>query len=139
MEAEPGAASAQFVPLCRRRYERLTVDLTGQTDYLAAVRAALPPDAGAHIFRVLLTGEGERPDLTALEGALAPLCYGLTLRDHTRLPLDLWKRREEDSLTGLFLREMWALCEQDPDDPKLQLAARYGLAALEDREEGNLL
>ena len=34
---------------------------------------------------------------------------------------------------------MWALCEQDPDDPKLQLAARYGLAALEDREEGNLL
>ena len=75
----------------------------------------------------------------ALEGALAPLCYGLTLRDHTRLPLDLWKRREEDSLTGLFLREMWALCEQDPDDPKLQLAARYGLAALEDREEGNLL
>ncbi len=139
VEAEPGAVSAQFVPLCRRRYERLTVDLTGQTDCLAAVRAALPPDAGAHIFRVLLTGEGERPDLTALEEALAPLCYGLTIRDHTRLPLDLWKRREEDSLTGLFLREMWALCEQDPDDPKLQLAARYGLAALEDREEGNLL
>ena len=44
-----------------------------------------------------------------------------------------------EDLTGLFLREMWALCEQDPDDPKLQLAARYGLAALEDREEGNLL
>ena len=40
-----------------------------------------------HIFRVLLTGEGERPDLTALEGALAPLCFGLTLRDRTRLPL----------------------------------------------------
>ncbi len=102
-------------------------------------RLARVRQIGAHIFRVLLTGEGERPDLTALEGALAPLCYGLTLRDHTRLPLDLWKRREEDSLTGLFLREMWALCEQDPDDPKLQLAARYGLAALEDREEGNLL
>ena len=138
VEAAPGTVSAQFVPLGRRRYERLTVDLTGQADCLAAIRAALPPDAGEHIFRILLTGEGERPDLTALEGALAPLCYGLTLRDHTRLPLDLWQRREEDTLTGLFLREMWALCEQDPDNPKLQLAARCGLAALEGREEALL-
>ena len=139
VEAEPGAVSARLIPLCRRRYELLTVDLTGAGDPLSAIRAALPGDAGEHIFRILLTGEGERPDLAALEQVLAPLCFGVSLRDRTRLPLDLWKRRDEDTLTGLFLREMWELCRQDPDDQRLQLAARYGLAALENREEGALL
>jgi len=135
VEAEPGKVSARFVPLAKRRYEIIPVDLTGAADPLSAVRAALPEDTADLICRLILTGEGQAPDLPALERALDPEFYGLTLVDHTRLPRDLWARREEDTLTGLFLRTMWDKCQEEPDDPLLQLAARYGLAALEGGEE----
>ena len=82
--------------------------------------------------------EGFPLSLFALERTLAPDCYGLSLRDYTRLPQDLWARREEDSLTGLFLQAMWEKCQSEPDNQLYQLCARYGLAALENREEGVL-
>ena len=138
VEAAPGAVTAQFVPLGQRRYEVIQVDLTGCTDPLSAIRSALNGDTREQICRILLTGEAEAPDLTALERELAPSFYGLQLLDRTRLPLDLWGRREEDTLTGLFLQEMWDKCQENPDDPLYQLAARYGLSALEHREEGTL-
>lgn len=138
VEAEPGQVEARFIPLCQRKYEVLSVDITGTSDLAGAVERALPEDAQRHMFRVLLTGEGESPDLAALERTLAPLCYGLTLQDHTRLPQNLWQRREEDSLTGLFLRAMWEKCQAEPDNQLYQLCARYGLAALENGEEGCL-
>ena len=51
---------------------------------------------------------------------------------------DLWQRRGEGNLTGLFLEEMWQLCQKDPEDPVSQLAARFGLAALENGEDAAL-
>lgn len=138
LEAEPGHVTAQFVPLGRRQYHICPVDITGAEDVLAAIRAALPGGTSEHIYRILLTGEGEAPDLAALEQALAPGFYGLTLRDCTQLPTDLWARREEDTLAGLFLQAMWEKCQSEPDNQLYQLAARYGLAALENREGGAL-
>ncbi len=129
VEAEPGHVTARLVPLARRRYEILSVDITG-TEPLSAIRAAAPKKSENLICRVILTGEGEKPDLAALERALSPAFFGLTLVDHTRLPRDLWGRREEDSLTGLFLGELW----EQPEGPLKELAARYGLAALEGGE-----
>lgn len=138
VDVDEGSVSARFVPLARRRYEILSVDLTGAESALGAIEAALPPDTQDHIYRILLTGEGETPDLAALERALSGRFYGLTLRDHTCLPRDLWRRREEDTLTGLFLRELWPLCEQEPDNEVYQLAVRFGLAALEGGEDAAL-
>jgi len=135
LEIGPETVRAEFVPLCRRRYEELTVDVTGAEDPLTAVNAALPSDTQEDICRLILTGEGEVPDLPALERSLAPRFYALTLLDRTRLPRDLWARRGEDTLTGLFLQTMWDKCRQAPEDQALQLAARFGLAALENGEE----
>lgn len=135
IEAEPGKVTAQFVPLAKRRYEIISVDLTGAADVLSAVRAALPGDTENLICRLVLTGEGPSPDLAALDRALSPQFYGLTILDRTRLPRDLWERRGEDALTGLFLRAMWDKCREQSEDPVCQLAARYGLAALEGGEE----
>ena len=138
LQAEPEQVKEEFIPLCARKYEILPVDITNADDVLTAVRSALPSDSEKHIFRILLTGEGEQPDLSLLEQSLVPFCYGLTLRDHTHLPQDLWARREEDSLTGLFLRALWDKCQQEPDNELYQLCVRYGLAALENREGGAL-
>ena len=135
LEAEPGRVDAQFIPLAQRRYEIVSVDITLGVDILSAIRTALPEDRANLICRVILTGEGESPNLAALDRTLAPEFYGLTLIDRTRLPQNLWARREEDALTGLFLRTMWEKCQAEPDNPLWQLAARYGLAALEGGEE----
>ena len=112
--------------------------LTGSTNYLTTILTALPEHTAADIYRIRLTGEAPAPNLPALEQALAPRFFGLTLRDETRLPQDLWARREEDTLTGLFLQAMWERCQADPDDQTCQLAARFGLAALENGEEAAL-
>ena len=134
MEAEPGQVKSQFVSLAKRRYEIITADITGPAGPLAAILEALPGRTSDLICRLILTGEGPAPDLVNLEQTLAPEFYGLTLVDRTRLPRDLWARREEDTLTGLFLRTMWEKCQAEPDNQALQLAARYGLAALEGGE-----
>ena len=137
LNLDESGCRGELVPLSRRRYEELNVDLTGQGDALLAVRAALPPDTENDVYRITFTGErGEEPlNLTALEMALAPQFYGLTLRDRTRVRREVWARREEDSLTGLFLRSMAARCQADPEDETLQLAVRFGLAALERGED----
>ncbi len=135
VEAEPGNVTARFIPLAKRRYEIISVDITGAADVLSAVRSALPAGPESLVCRLVLTGEGPSPDLAALDRALSPAFYGLTLIDRTRLPRSLWERRGEDALTGLFLRTMWDKCQTQPDDPVCQLAARYGLAALEGGEE----
>ena len=124
-------------PGVRRRYQILSVDVTGAEDLAAAVRAALPPDTAGDIYRILLTGErgAEALDLEGLTRALAPRFYGLTLRDRTRVQRAVWDRMEEDTLTGLFLRLMAARCRAEPENEILQQAVRFGLAALENGED----
>lgn len=137
IEAEPGGCTAEFVPLCRRRYRILEADVTGGADPLEAAQAALPPEFREDVCRLVFTGErGAEPlDLARLEGALSGRCWALSLRDRTRAGRDLWARMEEDSLTGLFLRSMAARCRKEPDNDMLQQAVRFGLAALENGED----
>jgi len=137
--SEAGAEVA-FVPFARRRYEVLEVDVTGQPP-LAAVEAALPADTADDLYRILLTGEvgeeGVHPE--ALEEALAHRFHALELRDHTRMTEDVWARCAEDSLRGLFLRELKKKWDAAPDEAARQqvtMAARFGLAALDHREMG---
>ena len=129
---------AQFVPLSGRQYHILPVDVTDAADILSAVRAALPPDAKEHIFRVLLRGEWpDRPNLPALAEALAQDCCQLELRDETRIRREIWDDVSEDSLRGCFLRVLKEKYNEasGPEREKIMLAARFGLAALDYRED----
>ena len=49
----------------------------------------------------------------------------------------MWDRQGEDTLTGLFLQTMARRLAQAPAEerPLLERAVRFGLAALEGREE----
>ena len=114
---EDGSVSLDFVPFARRRYEILKVDVTGKVPQ-EAVEAALPESTAADLYRILLTGEtGERGvDAGALQEMLTDRFYALEIRDYTRMAEDIWKRAEEDSLRGLFLRELRA--KLDPSQNK---------------------
>lgn len=128
--------TAEFLPLCRRRYEILECDLTGK-DPAQAIATLLSQGSREDVCRVLLTGEAEKIDLPALAKTAGEYRWAVTLRDHTRLPQNLWSREQEDSLTGLFLREMRSRIDAaGPDSrPTLERAARFGLAALENGED----
>lgn len=135
-----GSVSVSFVPFARRRYEILEVDVTGRSPR-EAVEAALPGDTADDLYRVLLTGEaGEGgADARALETALAGRFYALEVRDHTRVAADVWARAGEDSLRGLFLRELRARWEAAGDEAEREAvtqAVRFGLAALDHRDLG---
>lgn len=137
LDADKGSVRARFHPLALHRYEITEVDLTGCEDAVSAVEAALPTDTATDIYRILLTGEFsmEPGILSRLEQALAPRFLALELRDRTRPPRDLWVRAGEDTLTGLFLRTMALQYQARPNDEVLQMAVRFGLAALENGED----
>ena len=109
------------------------MDVTDAPDPLAAVCACLPDHTENDIYRILLSGQSDldQAGVKQLETALLPRFYGLELRCRTRAPQDLWARVGEDSLTGLFLQAM----AQQPEDEVRDLAVRFGLAALEQRED----
>ena len=138
--SDSGEVSLTFVPFARHRYEILEVDVTGK-DPRTAVEAALPPDTAGDLDRVLLTGEtaGGGAGAAALREALADRFDTLEVRDRTRMAEDLWQRAGEDSLRGLFLRELLARREAAEDEAaraEIDLAARFGLAALDHRDLG---
>jgi DNA repair exonuclease SbcCD nuclease subunit len=133
---------SEFIPLAGRRYEILTVDLSGADTPLDALRAALPPDGSRDIYRILLTGESDAagPDLAPLRELAERSFFRAEVRDRTRLRRDLWARAKEDTLTGLFLRQLQAKMKNADEETAAlcQLAARFGLAALEHSEEPSL-
>ena len=77
------------------------------------------------------------PNCRALCRRFAPRFFGLTVRDHTRPPVDLWASAGEDTLKGLYLRALKARYDRETDEAvraQLAMAARFGLAAMEGRE-----
>lgn len=92
------------------------------------------------ILRIILVGERDpenEPDLTALTALASTYFYSASIYDGTSLSRTLWERAGEDTLTGLFLRTMRKRLDEAPEEekPGLERAVRFGLAALEGREE----
>ena len=133
-----GRTEAEFVPLCQPEVSDPVrgPDGAGGPRRRRAGRAA-PTDAGRTSTASSSPGSGDwRGWIWASWSAeLSPRFWGLTLRDHTRAARALWERKGEDTLTGLFLREMEGRCQAEPENEAVQLAVRFGLAALEHGED----
>ncbi len=135
-----GGLSLEFIPFAKRRYESLAIDVTDR-DPAEAIASVLPPDTRQDLYRILLTGETEAGgvDTAALREIFAERFYSLELRDYTRLREDLWAGSGENSLRGLFLRELkskWEAAQTERDRQIITQAARLGLAALDRRDLG---
>ena len=127
-------------PVCiaQRRYEVLRVDVTG-IDPLLAIHTQLPDDTVSDSYRIVLTGETDAaPDLRRLQANLDELFFSLQLRDETRLRRDVWDGVGENSLRGLFLSKLRARFDAagtEQERIRIEQAARWGLAALDNAEE----
>lgn len=135
-----GRADLKFVPLCSRQYQVLELPVTEQDDADSIAARVLAHAAPRDLVRFVLTGQsgGAGVDLAALQARCAGSFYSVSFRDRTQVCRDLWARREEENLTGLFLRCMQKkLNEAKSEDEAalIQKATRFGLAALENRED----
>ena len=121
-----------------RRYESLRVDVTG-ADPLLAVHTLLPDETVRDVYRVTLTGAcDEIPDLKHMHAALSELFFELCLRDETHPHASWWDLAGDDSLRGVFLKKLrarWESARGEEERRSIEQAARWGLAALDRREE----
>lgn len=138
IELEDGECKMHTRSIASRKYEVMKVDVTG-IDPLLAVHTQLPDDTVGDIYRIILTGETEQtPDVNRLDSGLSELFFELQLRDETRLRRSVWDSAGEDSLRGVFLSRLKARHDAAKDEAEkktIEQAARWGLAALENREE----
>lgn len=133
-----GNCSIESAGIARRRYEILSVDVTDR-EPLEAAFSALPATTADDIYRLILRGEtAEAPDISALRAALEDRFFSLQLRDETTLRRDIWEKAGEDSLRGQFLarlRKQYDAAQYEPERERIVQAVRWGLAALDRREE----
>lgn len=136
-EVGPGRADLQFVPFARRRYRILRVDVSDAAP-ADALRAAMPAAAASDLCRVIFTGETDERgiDEKAIAEAFAPEFFHLEVRDETRIRENIWARAQENSLRGLFLRELRGKYDAADEAERRQIerAVRFGLAALDRRD-----
>ena len=138
VELENGECNIKPVCVAGRKYEILPVELDGR-EPLAAIKDKLDDNTQNDIYRIILRGETEdAPDISTLRQALENRFYSLQLRDETLLRRDIWEKAGEDSLRGQFLQRLRAAYDNakyDSEREKIAQAARWGLAALDKREE----
>ena len=136
--SDDGGCTLETRSIALRRYEELRVDVTG-ADPLLAIHTLLPDESVRDVYRVTLTGEvDEPPDLNRLHASLSELFFELQLRDETTPRRSLWDKAGDDTLRGLFLKKLKEKYDAAPDEEgrrAVERAARWGLAALDNREE----
>ena len=138
IELDGENCSLRQLSVAARRYETLDVDISG-TEPLLAVHTLLPDDTVRDIYRIILTGETDTPpDLRRLYENLSEFFFELQLRDETRLRQSVWDKAGDDSLRALFLlklRERYDAAKTEDERTHIEQAARWGLAAIDNREE----
>ena len=138
LELSDEGCSRREMSIASRTYENLTVNVT-DTDPLFAVSLALPDETVRNIYRIVLTGETERPlNLSRLQEKLSEYFFDLQLCDETRLKQNVWEQAGNNTLRGIFLtklREKLDAAENETDRKRIEQAARWGLAAFDNREE----
>ena len=132
-----GSCDLRFVPLGGRRYRVIEVPMGDAEDVSTAAGERISPEMRGDVARIVLTGETDAaPDVKGLERELEGYFFHVTVRDETRPRADIWERISEDTLRAGFLRQMRRRYDApDSDTELIEMAVRYGLAALDNREE----
>ena len=137
IDRESGQTELKQRTIARRRYEILQANIS-ENEPLLAIHALLPESTENDIYRIILTGETDTaPDTVSLQNSLEGLFFHLQVRDETRPRRDIWEKAGTDTLRGIFLtkcRERYDAAASEEEKTHIELAVRYGLAAMENRE-----
>ena len=121
-----------------RKYEQISVDVSEADPYIA-IQMALPDETIRDIYRITLTGETDRQiKLPQLKSSLESFFFSLQMVDKTTVRRDIWDFAEENTLRGIFLTKLKKAYENsgsEEEKQKIDMAANWGIAALDNMEE----
>ena len=130
--------SEEFVPLGGVRYEIISVDVSAG-NILQDVQEAVYGLSENDCCRLILTGEClELPDVIQLRKKLDGRFRELQIRDETTKKRDVWTLRGQNTLSGVYIDKLYIMykaASSDNEREKIELAARYGLSAIENGGE----
>ncbi len=138
--AAPGAARVTPVPVGRRRFRRLVVDLSSADDdaVRAQLQAAADPEAVCDVILTGLVPVDRVVDAAALEREYADRFFRLRVRARVQVQLadDQLDALPADSVLGRFVRIMRArlASADEARRPVLEEALQVGVALLQGRE-----
>ena len=131
IELADGRLNGEFIPLARRHYEIIELDISN----------GIPPcpmGREEDIVRIIFRGESDKaPNLGAIAREWENNFFALQLRDRSVARRELWELRFQDSLKGIFVRKMrekYENAHSEGEKQKIMQALRWGLAALEGGE-----
>ncbi|MBR7071279.1 MAG: metallophosphoesterase [Clostridia bacterium] len=136
-----GNCSLQFIPLAKRRHERMTVDISPYettaetaTAILQAAESLYGEDYAENLYRITLTGalaENQDLSMTELSARLNDILYFAKVKNRTTVQADLAVLANEPSLKGIFVRKMLSALSQasETDRPTVEAALQLGLRA----------
>lgn len=128
-----------FVPLAKRVYRTLNVDVTGVSSVTDTVVSAIKQSSENYsddLFYINLVGETENADfinISEIKANAEPLVYALRIKDKTTVRVDLELLANENSLRGRFVREMLDMLESadEKDKTLYENALQIGLKSFE--------
>ncbi len=129
-EVTEDGVTTRFVPLCKRRYRELAVDISGlftHDEIIRTVRGKI--SALEDLYKIILVGETELvPDGNVIADAFSD-CFFLKVYDRTKRPLNLEELAKESGVRGQFVRKMLEK-EEAGSEALYRRALEFGLLAL---------
>ncbi|MBQ3225562.1 MAG: DNA repair exonuclease [Clostridia bacterium] len=126
---EKGNVNLRFMPLSRRIYREITVDVSDATSYETLCGRILLAMDGTNddIYKIVLTGEAEFSIEQAVLLENLP-CFAAKIKDKTKAKVDVSALKEEYSLKGLFVKKLSE--RSDFDSPLVRAALGFGMDAM---------
>lgn len=148
-EIGKGVCSMELVPMQKRRFEEVAVDVTAcsSTSQIAdkiiwELEKLFGDRFSQNLYKIILCGTTEEPfipDLAAILPLVSDKVYFAKLRDNTSFAVDFDALSQEFTLRGLFVKRMLQkIAEADESGkPLLQDALRLGLRAFDSEVKPN--
>lgn len=126
-------ATAEFRPLDTPRFYDWEVPVL--IDGTTAIAQKLPAAGNRNFYRITLTGEWEKPELSELYRRFSNF-PNLEIRDRTQPIVDIWGSAGADSLEGVYFRMLREALEEDDEESRqiVQLAAKISRKILDGSE-----
>lgn len=133
-----GVVSAQWIVSCQRRFEHLSVDLTGCTDgleVLERVKAAIAECGAENIYKINLCGKLKHSYINQelLASQIKDAAFYAELYDNTEPEYDIKEIAEESGIRGEFVSAILEKAANLSEEERktAYLAIRIGIEAME--------
>lgn len=121
-----------FIPVARRKYHELTVDVTGIVSVYELIDKIKDDICENDLYKIVLTGETNAElDSEVIKDNID--AFFVKVYDKTSPEIDLLKESAEFSLKGLFIKHALSEIEADSENDVLKEALKIGLLSIDGR------